>query len=150
MPTDQAWVLTTFPTALAPCMLLAKACRKSPRLPAVAPDPPKLLTRFWKLCCKLVSEPDLHAVEQVKAVNGHVYLLFSTVPRHEIDHIPPAAGKSSPGAVAAAPEALHPHGHHHHFPIEPIIAGLFASLGFAALLAWYFSKPIHSLRSAFE
>ena len=38
-------------------MLLAKACRKSPRLPAVAPDPPKLLTRFWKLCCKPVSEP---------------------------------------------------------------------------------------------
>jgi two-component system OmpR family sensor kinase len=35
-------------------------------------------------------------------------------------------------------------------PIEPVIAGLFASFGFAALLAWYFSKPIRSLRSAFE
>lgn len=57
MPTDQAWVLTTFPTALAPCTLLANACRKSSRLTAITPDPPKLLTRFWKLCYKLVSAP---------------------------------------------------------------------------------------------
>ena len=98
----------------------------------------------------LVREPDLHAVEQVKTANGHVYLLFSTVPRHHIDHLPPTGGRSFPRAAAADPEPIHLHDHHHHFPIEPIIAGLFASLGFAALLAWYFSKPIHSLRSAFE
>lgn len=98
----------------------------------------------------LVHEPDLHAVERVKMANGHVYLLFSTVPRHEIDHPPPAAGRSFPGAVAASPEPRPLHGRQHHFPIEPIIAGLFASLGFAALLARYFSKPIRSLRSAFE
>ncbi|MFA7318904.1 MAG: ATP-binding protein [Sulfuricella sp.] len=35
-------------------------------------------------------------------------------------------------------------------PIVPLIATLLASLVFAALLAWYFSKPIRSLRSAFE
>jgi signal transduction histidine kinase len=35
-------------------------------------------------------------------------------------------------------------------PVVPLIATLLASLVFAALLAWYFSKPIRSLRSAFE
>lgn len=35
-------------------------------------------------------------------------------------------------------------------PAVPLVATLFASLIFAALLAWYFSKPIRSLRSAFE
>ncbi|MBZ0106868.1 MAG: HAMP domain-containing protein, partial [Sulfuricella denitrificans] len=35
-------------------------------------------------------------------------------------------------------------------PVVPLIATLLASLAFAALLAWYFSKPIRSLRSAFE
>ncbi len=98
----------------------------------------------------LVREPDLHAVEHVKAADGHVYLLFSTVPQHGFDHTPPVVGGSIPGAAATLPQAMHSHGHQHHFPIEPIIAGLFASLGFAALLAWYFSKPIHSLRAAFQ
>jgi signal transduction histidine kinase len=37
-----------------------------------------------------------------------------------------------------------------HFPIEPIIGGLVASLAVAALLAWYVSKPIRFLRGAFD
>ena len=37
-----------------------------------------------------------------------------------------------------------------HFPIEPIIGGLLASLAVAALLAWYVSKPIRFLRGAFD
>ncbi|MES2500126.1 MAG: ATP-binding protein [Pseudomonadota bacterium] len=36
------------------------------------------------------------------------------------------------------------------FPIMPLIVGVFVSLIFAAMLAWYFSKPIKQLRSAFE
>jgi signal transduction histidine kinase len=36
------------------------------------------------------------------------------------------------------------------FPIEPLIGGLAASLVFAALLAFYISRPIKSLRGAFE
>jgi signal transduction histidine kinase len=36
------------------------------------------------------------------------------------------------------------------FPIEPLAGGLLASLAFAALLAWYVSKPIRSLREAFD
>lgn len=35
------------------------------------------------------------------------------------------------------------------FPIVPILAGILASFIFAALLAWYFSKPIKQLKSAF-
>jgi signal transduction histidine kinase len=37
-----------------------------------------------------------------------------------------------------------------HFPIEPIIGGVLASLAVAALLAWYVSKPIRFLRGAFD
>ncbi len=36
------------------------------------------------------------------------------------------------------------------FPLEPIAGGVVASLAFAALLAWYVSKPIRSLRRAFD
>lgn len=35
-------------------------------------------------------------------------------------------------------------------PLMPIVAGGFVSLLFAALLAWYFSRPIRTLRAAFE
>lgn len=35
-------------------------------------------------------------------------------------------------------------------PLLPILAGGLVSLLFAALLAWYFSRPIRSLRTAFE
>lgn len=40
--------------------------------------------------------------------------------------------------------------HHVPMPLVPILAGSVVSLVFAALLAWYFSRPIRSLRSAFE
>ncbi len=36
------------------------------------------------------------------------------------------------------------------FPMMPLIVGIFVSLIFAAMLAWYFSKPIKQLRIAFE
>jgi len=35
-------------------------------------------------------------------------------------------------------------------PAVPILAGSVVSLGFAALLAWYFAQPIRTLRRAFE
>lgn len=35
-------------------------------------------------------------------------------------------------------------------PVMPIVAGSVVSLLFAALLAWYFAKPIRSLRAAFD
>jgi len=36
------------------------------------------------------------------------------------------------------------------FPLMPLLGGVVVSFLFAALLAWYFSKPINILRSAFE
>lgn len=36
------------------------------------------------------------------------------------------------------------------FPLMPLLGGIVVSFLFAALLAWYFSKPINILRSAFE
>jgi len=39
---------------------------------------------------------------------------------------------------------------HHLIPILPLLSGLAASLIFAALLAWYFAKPIRSLSRAFD
>lgn len=36
------------------------------------------------------------------------------------------------------------------YPVKPLLAGALASLIFAAILAWYFSKPIKNLRHAFQ
>ncbi len=38
----------------------------------------------------------------------------------------------------------------HFFPLQATVAGVVASFLFAALLAWYFSRPIRALRNAFE
>ncbi len=40
--------------------------------------------------------------------------------------------------------------HHLPLPLLPILAGSVVSLLFAALLAWYFARPIRNLRAAFE
>lgn len=52
--------------------------------------------------------------------------------------------RGGPGEGDPPPRPLHL------FPFKPLIAGAFVSLLFAALLAWYFSKPIRHLRNAFE
>jgi signal transduction histidine kinase len=56
---------------------------------------------------------------------------------------PPAHGEPPPGHLPHPPPHPLP-------PIMPIMAGSVVSLLFAALLAWYFSRPIRNLRSAFE
>lgn len=43
-----------------------------------------------------------------------------------------------------------PPGEPHFLPLIPFITALFASLIFAAVLAWYFSRPIRILRDAFD
>jgi len=65
-------------------------------------------------------------------------------PEHWPEGRPPPPGKAAhPGRPPHRPgEPL--------FPVVPLVATLLASLIFAALLAWYFSKPIRNLRSAFE
>lgn len=65
------------------------------------------------------------------------------------------AGKGEPPpsemSDGSLPRPPRPHHRHRPFPpIEPLIAGLLVSLGVAALLARYFSRPIRTLRSAFD
>lgn len=64
---------------------------------------------------------------------------------------PPPSGFDDP--KHRPPGLPHPGGpppQHLPMPLMPIIAGSVVSLLFAALLAWYFAKPIRSLRTAFE
>jgi len=56
-----------------------------------------------------------------------------------------------PPKFRGADRPLHPPGlSHSPPPLGPILAGSLASLFFAAFLAWYFARPIRSLRAAFE
>ena len=70
------------------------------------------------------------AIRQVFDEDGQRYLLFVSLPEHGFaDHPRPPRVPPS--------------------PLLPILAGTFASLLFSAALAWYFAKPIRSLRNAF-
>lgn len=77
------------------------------------------------------------AVQQIQASDGHRYLLF--VPAFQKGAMP------NPRMLGfnAKPR------NRHLFPFVPLLAGVFASFIFAAILAWYFSKPIKQLRQAF-
>lgn len=82
-------------------------------------------------------------VKRVSAPDGQTYVLF--VPERaehqgafgKLPHFgPPPEGKARSEW-------------HHLFPFKPLLAGALVSILFAFLLAWYFSKPIKSLRNAF-
>jgi two-component system OmpR family sensor kinase len=76
-------------------------------------------------------------VRTVRASDGHTYTLFLPVPPR-----PEAKG-----------ERRAPRGWRYErrfFPLEPMAAGIFVSLIFAALLALYIARPIRVLRGAFN
>ena len=103
--------------------------------PAVNPSVPNLFS----------SNPMARSpVQQVEADDGHRYLLFVPALKHQqaLHSLPPSQQPSLLG-FNPKPKARHL------FPILPILAGVLASFIFAALLAWYFSKPIKQLRQAF-
>lgn len=81
--------------------------------------------------------PAAPAVRKVQTPDGHVYVLYSSFP-----DLWPEGGPHFGDKL--------PHPGQHPLPIIPLVATLLVSLFFAALLAWYFAKPICSLRSAFE
>ena len=83
-------------------------------------------------------------VQQVEANDGHQYLLFVPALKYQSANIPPPVDKQ-PGVFGYSPRQKN----RNLFPLMPLLAGVFASLIFAALLAWYFSKPIKQLRQAF-
>jgi two-component system, OmpR family, sensor kinase len=57
---------------------------------------------------------------------------------------PRGSGPPSPHGAGGSPSP------HSLIPMPPLLSGLAASLIFAALLAWYFAKPIRSLSRAFD
>ena len=85
----------------------------------------------------LDADPAAPALRKVQSRDGHAYVLFLPLPEHGPEGRPPPGGKPPPPAPPLV-------------PVVPLVATLLASLIFAALLAWYFSKPIRHLRSAFE
>lgn len=86
---------------------------------------------------------DRSPVQQIDANDGHRYLLFVPALRHQDAKrlMPPNQFK----LLGYNPKPKN----RHLFPLIPLLAGILASLVFAALLAWYFSKPIKQLRQAF-
>ena len=63
---------------------------------------------------------------------------------------PPPAGAHFPGTPPADAQPPPPPPRRIAPPLLPILAGSLVSLIFAALLAWYFSRPIRTLRNAFS
>ncbi len=68
--------------------------------------------------------------------------------------LPPGEPRLDAGPPGPPPDRGPPHGGggrsgpRHPVPVVPLVATLFASLIFAALLAWYFARPIRTLRRA--
>lgn len=88
-----------------------------------------------------LTQDDSRHVKQIKLGNGHSYLLFVPDEGHQSRKVKNSSeirlykgGARKPGR----------------FPLMPLMGGVVVSFIFAALLAWYFSKPINTLRSAFE
>ncbi len=81
------------------------------------------------------------AIRMISGEDGQHYLLFVPLPKHGFAHHSPPSGEPSfhPPQRPREPPS----------PLLPILAGTFASLMFSAVLAWYFAKPIRSLRNAF-
>jgi signal transduction histidine kinase len=118
----------------------------------------------------------VHAVARLTAPDGKHYLAFAS----RVPGVRPGAGGDAPGAgpggapgtgPGAAPGGRVPERDGPGFGMErrggpgaaawfglpphvgrwlPIVAATLASFLFAALLAWYFSRPIRALRGAFE
>ncbi len=86
------------------------------------------------------------ALRKVQAADGHHYVLF--MPKSEREHGRPPG--PPPDEDRPAHDGKRPPPGEPHIPWVPIIAAMFGSIIFAALLARYFSRPIRHLRAAFE
>src|SRR5450830_1889578 len=85
----------------------------------------------------LKTESHRRVVEQIKAADGHTYLLFLPSPTNMEERPPPPRHDER-----ERPPPFF-------FPMMPMLVSTVASLFFAMLLAWYFSLPIRQLKSAF-
>ncbi len=85
-----------------------------------------------------------HYPEQIQRVisnEGNAYWLFVLATSKPLKPLPPILLLDQPLPPPPGPTRF--------APIAPILSGILASLLFSGLLAWYFSKPIRYLRSAF-
>jgi len=85
----------------------------------------------------LTADSDNRAIQKIHANDGHDYWLF----------VEPRSKRSPPTYLNGIKVQQN---FRYLFPAMPLIVGALVSLLFAALLAWYFSKPIKQLRFAFE
>jgi two-component system, OmpR family, sensor kinase len=86
------------------------------------------------------------AIRMVSGEDGQGYLLFVPLPEYGfIDRPQPMPDSGFAPPNPPGDPSFHPP----RPPLLPILAGTFASLMFSAVLAWYFAKPIRSLRNAF-
>ncbi|MDD4914629.1 MAG: histidine kinase dimerization/phospho-acceptor domain-containing protein [Methylococcales bacterium] len=96
------------------------------------------------------THPD--AIRLVSATDGQHYLLFA-VRSHRPHPFPPPlfwqSGNGRPGDHAPPPGSPR-HPSERYSSLLSIVIGLLASLLFSAVLAWYFARPIRSLRQAFS
>ncbi|NJD06272.1 MAG: HAMP domain-containing protein [Methylococcaceae bacterium] len=100
------------------------------------PLPPRLLEQARRL----VAENRLrHEVVEVRTDGDGSFLIFVAAPASGDAPTPPGTNRPSHGP----PPPVRPP------PTIPIAAGILASLGFSAWLAWDLSTPIQSLRAAF-
>ncbi len=117
--------------------------------------PPELKAQAENM---LAGDPARSAVRRLTALDGTRYLVFvRSIDRrgggpgrhmgmlHDFGMNAPPPGPPPPGSPGSRkpPE-------HEFRPWIPLLAATAASLLFAALLAWYFSRPIRALRDAFE
>ncbi|PPC99492.1 MAG: two-component sensor histidine kinase [Methylotenera sp.] len=91
---------------------------------------------------RLLAEDDQRHAKQIKLSNGQSFILF--VPddgrNNRLAQRPTELKQYKGGSRKAVGR----------FPLMPLLGGIVVSFIFAALLAWYFSKPINILRTAFE
>lgn len=129
---------------------LLRNWQKRPVLQLLAIDSngKELLNRSYKKTsfdvATALAEDDMHQrhAKQIKLSNGQSFLLFVPDDSRNYSLAPrPAEIKLYKGASRKASGR---------FPLMPVLGGIVVSLIFAALLAWYFSKPINILRTAFE
>lgn len=120
----------------------------------------------WLEQLQLLAADRNPAVREAVSPEGKRYWVFVPLDRKAPVDMPPDIAMHGPGGPPPdmqepPPDDAHPPppGPHRepprgdifgHIPIEPILAGLVVSFLSALLMAWYFAKPIRSLRNAFK
>jgi two-component system OmpR family sensor kinase len=97
-----------------------------------------------------------HGVRQLASPDGQRLIVFVWRAGERMDGVPERGFRGPPPDLFSGPDAHRrarpraPPDGSFRLPYISMAAGTLASLLFAALLAWYFSRPIRALRDAFE